>query len=80
MDSLLPCPFCGSKVDIFNEKTGDNLKNHVYCENCGTVHGLKGLLCKDDNCYVLGKFEEEVDCVKSWNNRINNNSNNLYKI
>jgi len=57
IDSLKPCPFCGSRAKLFHDTSSDYAEHwswQVYCNNCG--------------CGI--EYQETAEIVtKKWNKR-----------
>ena len=58
MAELLPCPFCGKKPNIIENKL--NLKSILY-----------GVICVGDEHHSasVGYFESEDQAIECWNTR-----------
>ena len=57
-EELKPCPFCGGKVEIFQD---DNEEYCVLCVNCNSLHRY---------CYdTWAEFKTEAEAISSWNRR-----------
>lgn len=61
LNELKPCPFCGSKPQITENKL--NLRSILY-----------GVICVGDEHHSVsvGYFQSEEEAVNAWNRRINN--------
>jgi Lar family restriction alleviation protein len=59
-ETLLPCPFCGSKAAIQNFEEGRGGKStYIRCPKCET---------SPDNCYV--DFAKRDEAIAFWNTRV----------
>jgi len=60
-EKLMPCPFCGSEVEIIINKSRQGQTSNIYCSQCSC---RKTLLKHPD---YEGNIEQ--DAINNWNIR-----------
>lgn len=57
---LKPCPFCGSKAELYHDQSSDYPCNWTYAVQC----------TDRDNCWIQGgNFKTEQEAIAAWNKR-----------